>query len=424
MFINYNVFAQLLIALRPSKALFWFIDVYTSGSCTYVLIFLSVAGARASPYSRRIKKLDRRRLRNKFTQQIPVGKSRHEKNRSRTSDFHVLITESISIARKHAPRSKKYLRDQTTGHVRVLLSFFPFLLSFYIKSDNLLLFANYSVILATQRNACSFVLVLHLASFTSFSLLSVLRFNVLASSLQCYFYFPFSHLLFRYLLWVSYLLPLPFHLTFISNPYATSLHFPPHTLSHTHFPSLSVSNGSSFSHGLSFLPLNHAQTLSLSASSVAHQCLPILSTLLFFSVLSAFSSIVADPSQVFSGKRSRAWHPLRTRDLLINMATSGGQAARHKETSRVEPLSTVYTAHGAFKAALFLASDVSSIHLFRFPPVCHLSLCYMLTFVSSTIAPRTCYSGHGIGLFICTCTLVRIQKLMQFIQSSEPRSIH
>lgn len=143
-----------------------------------------------------------------------------------------------------------------------------------------------------------------------------------------------------------------------------------------------------------------------------------------FPVLSAFSSIVADPSQVFSGKRSRAWHPLRTRDLLINMATSGGQAARHKETSRVEPLSTVYTAHGAFKAALFLASDVSSIRLFRFLPVCHLSLCYMLTFVSSTIAPRTCYSGHGIGLFICTCTLVRIQKLMQFIQSSEPRSIH
>lgn len=234
MFINYNVFAQLLIALRPSKALFWFIDVYTSGSCTYVLIFLSVAGARAPPYSRRIKKLDRRRLRNKFTQQIPVGKSRHEKNRSRTSDFHVLITESISIARKHAPRSKKYLRDQTTGHVRVLLSFFPFLLSFYIKSDNFLLLTNYSVILATQRNACSFVLVLHLASFTSFSLLSVLRFNALASSLRRYFYFPFSHHLFRYLLWVSYLLPLPFHLTFISNPYATSLHFPPHTLPHTH----------------------------------------------------------------------------------------------------------------------------------------------------------------------------------------------
>lgn len=401
------MFAQLLIALRPSKALFWFIDVYTSGSCTYVLIFLSVAGARALPYSRRIKKLDRRRLRNKFTQQIPVGKSRHEKNRSRTSDFHVLITESISIARKHAPRSKKYLRDQTTGHVRVLLSFFPFLLSFYIKSDNLLLFTNYSVILVTQRNAYSFVLV-HLASFTSFSLLSILRFNVLASSLQCYFYFPFSHLLFHYLLWVSYLLPLPFHLTFISNPYATSLHFPPHTLPHTHFPFLSLSNGSSFSHGLSFLPLNHVKILSLSASSVAHQCLPILSTLLFFSILSAFSSIVADPSQVFSGKRSRAWHPLRTRDLLINMATSGGQAARHKETSRVEPLSTVYTAHGAFKATLFLASDVSSIRLFRFPLVCHLSLCYMLTFESSTIAPRTCYSGHGIGLFIYTCTLVRI----------------
>lgn len=407
MFINYNVFAQLLIALRPSKALFWFIDVYTSGSCTYVLIFLSVAGARALPYSRRIKKLDRRRLRNKFTQQIPVGKSRHEKNRSRTSDFHVLITESISIARKHAPRSKKYLRDQTTGHVRVLLSFFPFLLSFYIKSDNLLLFTNYSVILVTQRNAYSFVLV-HLASFTSFSLLSILRFNVLASSLQCYFYFPFSHLLFHYLLWVSYLLPLPFHLTFISNPYATSLHFPPHTFPHTHFPFLSLSNCSSFSHGLSFLPLNHVKILSLSASSVAHQCLPILSTLLFFSILSAFSSIVADPSQVFSGKRSRAWHPLRTRDLLINMATSGGQAARHKETSRVEPLSTVYTAHGAFKATLFLASDVSSIRLFRFPLVCHLSLCYMLTFESSTIAPRTCYSGHGIGLFIYTCTLVRI----------------
>lgn len=156
--------------------------------------------ARAPPYSRRIKKLDRRRLRNKFTQQIPVGKSRHEKNRSRRSDFHVLITESISIARKHAPRSKKYLRDQTTGHVRVLLSFFPFLLSFYIKSDNLLLLANYSVILATQRNARSFVLVHHLASFTSFSLLSVLRFNALASSLRRYFYFPFSHLLFRYLL--------------------------------------------------------------------------------------------------------------------------------------------------------------------------------------------------------------------------------
>lgn len=97
---------------------------------------------------------------------------------------------------------------------------------------------------------------------------------------------------------------------------------------HTHFPSLSLSNGSSFSHGLSFLPLNHVKTLSLSASSVAHQCLPILSTLLFFPVLSAFSSIVADPSQVFSGKRSRAWHPLRTRDLLINMATSGGQACR------------------------------------------------------------------------------------------------
>lgn len=45
----------------------------------------------------------------------------------------MLITGPINIARKHAPWNKKYLRDRATGHVRVLLSFFSFSLTFTLN---------------------------------------------------------------------------------------------------------------------------------------------------------------------------------------------------------------------------------------------------------------------------------------------------
>lgn len=61
------------------------------------------------------------------------GRKSQRVKKNRTSNFHVLITGPINIARKHAPWNKKYLRDRATGHVRVLLSFFSFSLTFTLN---------------------------------------------------------------------------------------------------------------------------------------------------------------------------------------------------------------------------------------------------------------------------------------------------
>lgn len=80
-------------------------------------------------------------------------------------------------------------------------------------------------------------------------------------------------------------------------------------------------------------------------------------------------------SSSFSGKRFRAWHPLRPCDPPIKMATSGGQPAGQNERSRVSCAQHAPRHPRRFKAALFLAADISRAAL-PCPPFavpCHCS---------------------------------------------------
>lgn len=193
-------------------------------------------------------------------------------------------------------------------------------------------------------------------------LLSIFYFNPLSFfTCQFYFYSPLSHLLFR----LISLIPISIFLfcLFITNPFPTPLHF---LLFSFFFPSY-----------MCFL-LTFAQYFLFFSLRILPFCLSLslYENLIFISLVSSasispfslslstipsFSSYRGRSEPSFFGKAFSRVTPSPTRDPLIKMATSGGQPVRHKERLRVLTLTTTYTTHGAFKEALFLTFDVSSI---------------------------------------------------------------
>ena len=274
------------------------------------------------------------------------------------SDFHVLITEPISIARKHAPRNKKYLRDRTAGHVRVLPEFLP-LFPFAFTLNPITCSFSLTIFAAFDTNgvyAFSFSLPgPHLFSFYSFSLFLALssRFSALSTiffSFHFDFYFPLSRLpLFRS---CSLLSPIPifFLYPFISTLSSTPtphlfICFLTHTHIHTHIFSLYPysSSFSCWSHiSLSFV---HVKTLSLSFGVFLHFDRN------FFLFPTRFCTLFLRVSSPIAAEfffEEAFLCDVRFVDKDDNFRRS--QAARHKETSR-----------GDFKVMIFLAFDISSI---------------------------------------------------------------
>lgn len=162
------------------------------------------------------------RVKKKSYKQLSRVNHRADKHRAKTR----ALEQKVSSWPSHWSRSR----------VTLVFLFFP---HFYIKSDNLLLFTNYSMallrhtvfLLPSLSLSFSFPLLSRdFSFFFSFAsifyahLLSIFYFNPLSFfTCQFYFYSPLSHLLFR----LISLIPISIFLfcLFITNPFPTPLHF-------------------------------------------------------------------------------------------------------------------------------------------------------------------------------------------------------